>query len=106
MNTTMSLSFAITHPDAELRFSDFFQSDQPMIDYWQAVGAVFGQMLEQMDDQALAKTLERRAMAPQELYDAASDEHGLTVLATAQSALVKLIGDEMGEETEIEFTYA
>ena len=106
MNTTISFSFAITHPDAGSRFCDFDQSDQPMLDFWQAVGSVFGQMLEQMDDQALAKALERLALAQEGLYHAASDEQGLTVLATAQSALVKLLGDEIGEVTEVEITYA
>src|SRR4051812_44803809 len=100
MNTTMSFSFVITHPDAGLRFSDFDQSEGPMLDYWQAVGSVFAQMLEQMDDQALAKTLERRATAREGLYHASSDEPGLTVLETAQSAFTRLLGEEQGEVTE------
>jgi len=71
------LRFVITHPDADLRFGDFQQSPNALLDFWQAVGAVFSQMLEQMDDRDLAAALERRAISQEGLYDAASDERGL-----------------------------
>jgi hypothetical protein len=77
MKTKLLLRFVITHPDADLRYHDFQQSPDPLLDFWQAVGAVFSQMLEQMDDRALAAALERRAIAREGLYDAASDERGL-----------------------------
>ena len=102
MNTKMLFSFIITHPDAEMRF-DHFDS---LLDYWQAVGQVFSQMLEQMDDQDLAKALERRAIAREGLYHAASDERGLTVLETAESALISLLGEELSADADVEITYA
>jgi hypothetical protein len=105
MNTKILFSFVITHPDAASRFSDFDQSDQPLLDYWQAVGSVFAQMLEQMDDQDLAAALERRAIAQEGLYHAASNGHGLTVLATAQSALEAFLAQEL-DGAEVEITYA
>ena len=86
MNTKVSLRFVITHPDADLRFLDFQQSPDPLLDFWQAVGAVFAQMLEQMDDRSLAAALERRAIAPEGLYDAASDERGLSRYWTPRKA--------------------
>jgi hypothetical protein len=106
MNTKLVLRFAITHPDADLRFHDFQQSPDPLLDFWQAVGAVFAQMLEQMDDRSLAAALERRAIAREGLYDAASDERGLTVLDTAQSALAAFLEAELGEDGEVEIIYA
>jgi hypothetical protein len=106
MNTKILFSFFITHPDAGLRFSEFDQNDQPMLNYWQAVGAVFSQMLEQMDDQDLATALERHAIAREGLYEAASNGHGLTVLATAQSALETFLAKELGDDVEVEIAYA
>jgi hypothetical protein len=106
MNTKLSLRFVITHPDADLRFHDFQQSPDPLLDFWQAVGAVFSQMLEQMDDRDLAAALERHAISQEGLYDAASDERGLTVLDTAQSALAVFLEAELGEDGEVEITYA
>jgi hypothetical protein len=106
MCTKFLFSFIITHPDAGLRFTEMDLGKQPLLDYWQAVGAVFAQMLEQMDDQDLARSLHRRAIAQDGLYQAASDERGLTVLSIAESALVTLLGEELGEETEAEFSHA
>jgi len=106
MNTKLVLRFAITHPDADLRFGDFQQSPNPLLDFWQAVGAVFSQMLEQIDDRSLAATLERSAIAREGLYDAASDQRGLTVLETAQSALAAFLQAELGEDAEVEIEYA
>src|SRR5437868_801329 len=100
------LSFVITHPDADLRYSDFWDSPDPLLDFWQAVGAVFSQMLEQMDDRSLAASLTRRALAQEGLYDAASDERGLTVLETAQSALAAFLEAELGDDAEVEIEYA
>jgi len=106
MNTKLVLRFAITHPDADLRYHDFQQSTEALLDFWQAVGSVFAQMLEQMDDRHLAAALERRAIAREGLYDAASDERGLTVLDTAQSALAAFLEEELGEDGEVEIIYA
>jgi hypothetical protein len=106
MNSKLLLRFVITHPDADLRYSEFQQSADSLVDFWQAVGAVFAQMLEQMDDRSLASALERRALAQEGLYDAASDERGLTVLDTAQSALAFFLEAELGEDGEVEIIYA
>jgi hypothetical protein len=106
MNSKLLLRFVITHPDADLRFSDFQHSPNPLVDFWQAVGAVFSQMLEQMDDRSLAAAIERLAIAREGLYDAASDERGLTVLDTAQSALAVFLEAELGEDGEVEIIYA
>jgi hypothetical protein len=100
------LRFVIIHQDADLRYSDFWDSPDPLVDFWQAVGAVFSQMLEQIDDRALAAALERRAIAREGLYDAASDERGLTVLDTAQSALAAFLEAELGDDAEVEIEYA
>ena len=77
MKTKLLLRCVITHPDADLRYHDFWDSPDPLVDFWQAVGAVFSQMLEQMDYRALASALERRAINREGLYDAASDKRGL-----------------------------
>ena len=106
MKTKLLLRFVITHPDADVRDVDFFDSLNPMLDYWEAVGGVFAQMLEQMDDRSLAAALERRAMNREGLYDAASDKRGLTVLETAQSALATFLEAELGEDAEVEIEYA
>jgi hypothetical protein len=106
MNTKLVLRFVITHPDADLRFRDFLHSPDPLVDFWQAVGAVFSQMLEQIDDRSLAAAIERRAISQEGLYDAASDQRGLTVLDTAQSALAVFLEAELGEDGEVEIIYA
>jgi hypothetical protein len=108
MKTKLLFAFLITAPDAQSRVSDYFgASSSPIVDYWRGVGRVFSQMLEQIDDRALARSLATRVLADEQaLYEAASDEPGLTVLESAQSAFIALLGEEVGEGIEVEITYA
>jgi hypothetical protein len=108
MNTKLLFAFLITEPDAESRVSDYFGSSvSPIVDYWKGVGRVFSQMLEQIDDRALARSLQTQVLSSDSgLYEAASDEPGLTVLESAQSAFIALLGEEVGEGIEVEITYA